>query len=153
MAVKHRFRVAHLGSFVFICGFIAFAVDAHAAVTATGAWVRGTVPAQQSTGAFLTLESTEDAKVVGVKSPAAKSAEIHESGMANGMMHMHAIGALPLPAGKRVELKPGGHHVMLTGLARPLGAGDTVALVFVIEDARGRRSTLEVKANVRPLGR
>jgi hypothetical protein len=132
--------------------FLAASTLGNAAVTAKDAWVRGTVPAQKSTGAFLTLESSEDAKVVGVNSPAAKSAEIHESAMANGMMHMHAVGALPLPAGKPVELKPGGYHVMLVGLAKPLGAGDTVPLVFVIEDARGKRSTLEVKAHVRPLG-
>jgi copper(I)-binding protein len=58
-----------------------------------------------------------------------------------------------LPAGKRVELKPGGLHVMLVGLARPLGAGDRVALTFTIEDRQGRRTQLEVSAEVRPLGR
>lgn len=126
---------------------------AHAAVTARDAWVRGTVPAQKTTGAFLTLESSEDAKVVGVKSPAAKSAEIHASDMKDGVMRMHAVEALPLPAGRRVELTPGGHHVMLMGLARPLGEGDTVPLVFTVEDGKGRRTTLEVKAPVRPLGK
>jgi hypothetical protein len=124
-----------------------------AAVTATEAWVRGTVPAQKTTGAFLTLESSEDAKVVGVTSPASKSAEIHESGMHHGTMHMQAVDSLVLPAGKRVELKPGGHHVMLVGLARALGAGDEVPLTFTIEDRSGKRSTLEVRAAVRPLGR
>ena len=42
---------------------------------------------------------------------------------------------------------------MLMGLARPLAAGDTVPLTFTIEDARGKRTTLEVKAEVRPLGK
>jgi copper(I)-binding protein len=153
MAVKHRFRTLHLCSSVFICGSIAFAFNAHAEVRAKDAWVRGTVPAQKTTGAFLTLESSDDAKVVGVKSPAAKTAEIHSSGMKDGVMHMHAIEALALPAGKRVELKPGGLHVMLMGLAKPLGESDTVPLTFTIEDARGKRTTLEVKAFVRPLGK
>ena len=124
-----------------------------AKVTATDAWVRGTVPAQKTTGAFLTLESSEDAKIVGVKSPAARSVEIHSSGMKDGVMHMHEMKALALPAGKRVELKPGGHHVMLMGLAKPLGEGDTVPLVFTIEDAKGKRTSLEVRAPVRPLGK
>ena len=35
------------------------------------------------------------------------------------MMKMNAIDRLPLPAGKAVELKPGGYHVMLMGLAGP----------------------------------
>jgi copper(I)-binding protein len=117
------------------------------------AWVRGTVPAQTSTGAFLTLESSGDTKVVGVKSPAAKTAEIHASAMKDGVMHMHALESLALPAGKRVELQPGGHHVMLMGLAKVLGEGDTVPLVFTLEDAKGKRTTLEVKASVRPLGK
>ncbi|MFZ3323018.1 MAG: copper chaperone PCu(A)C [Usitatibacter sp.] len=124
-----------------------------AAVTATDAWVRGTVPAQKTTGAFLTLESSEDAKLVSVSTPAAKSAEIHESQQVQGMMHMQAVEAVPLPAGKRVELKPGGFHLMLVGLARPLGEGDSVPLTLTIEDKRGRRTKVEVNAPVRPLGR
>lgn len=133
--------------------FLIASTLASAAVTATDAWVRGTVPAQKSTGAFLTLESTDDAKVIGVKSPAAKTAEIHSSALKDGVMHMHALESLALPAGKRVELQPGGSHVMLMGLARPLGEGDTVRLVFTLENARGKRTTLEVQAPVRPLGK
>ncbi len=48
-------------------------------MTAKDAWVRGTVPAQKTTGAFATLTSSEDAKLVAVKSPAAKTVEVHES--------------------------------------------------------------------------
>jgi copper(I)-binding protein len=133
--------------------FLAASSLANAAVTAKDAWVRGTVPAQKTTGAFVTLESSEEAKVVGVKSPAAKTAEIHSSDMKDGVMHMHAVESLSLPAGKRVELQPGGYHVMLIGLAKALGEGDTVPLTFTIEDPKGKRTTLEVKASVRPLGK
>ena len=143
----------HPCSSVLICGSIALALNAAAAVTATDAWVRGTVPAQKVTGAFLTLESSEDARVVGVSTPAAKTAEIHESGMDHGTMRMKAVDFVALPAGKRIELKPGGYHVMLVDLTRPLAAGDLVPLTFTVEDSRGKRSTFEVKAEVRPLGR
>jgi copper(I)-binding protein len=142
----------HLCSSVFICGFLVFAFDVSAAVTATQAWVRGTVPAQKTTGAFVTLESSDDARVIGVQSPAAKTAEIHSSESRGGVMHMHAIDSLPLPAGKRVELKPGGYHVMLVDLTRPLVAGDKVPLTFTIEDGKGKRTRIEVSADVRPLG-
>jgi copper(I)-binding protein len=140
-------------SSAFIGGCIGLCLNASAAVTATDAWVRGTVPAQKITGAFLTLESSEDAKVVGVSSPAAKTAEIHESGMDHGTMRMKAVDSVALPAGKRIELKPGGYHVMLVDLTRPLAAGDMVPLTFTVEDSRGKRSTFEVKAEVRALGR
>lgn len=151
MAVTRRFSLIHRFSCVFILGGLAFCAQAE--VKVKDAWVRGTVPAQRSTGAFLTLESSVDAKVIGVKSPAAKNVEIHSSDMKDGVMHMHAIEALALPAGKRVELKPGGAHVMLMGLAKALGAGDTVPLTFTIEEGSGKRTTLEVKAPVRPLGK
>ena len=124
-----------------------------AEVTATDAWVRGTVPAQKSTGAFMTLQSTERARIVEVRTPLAKSAEIHASEMQGGVMHMHATDELVLLPGKRVVLKPGGYHIMLMGLTRPLAAGESVPLTIVFEEPRGKRRTLEVKAEVRPLGK
>jgi copper(I)-binding protein len=142
----------HLRLSAFICGCVCLAFNAAAAVTATEAWVRGTVPAQTATGAFVTLESSDEARVVAVQSPAAKSAEIHASENRGGVMHMHAVDSLLLPAGKRVEMKPGGYHVMLVGLTRALVAGDKVALTFTIEDVKGQRTRVEVSADVRPLG-
>jgi periplasmic copper chaperone A len=133
-----------------ICCFIC--LGAHAEVTTKDAWVRGTVPAQTTTGAFVTLTSSVDAKIVSVASPAAKTAEIHESMTHGGVNHMHAVESVALPAGKPVQLKPGGHHVMLMGLAKPLVPGDSVPLTFTIEEKGGKRSRLEVKAEVRPLG-
>jgi periplasmic copper chaperone A len=146
-------RMKHRRSSAFICGFIALAFDAAAEVTATDAWVRGTVPAQKTTGAFLTLHSTDFARIVEVRSPAAKEVQIHSSEMEGGVMRMRAMDDFRLLPGKTVELKPGGYHIMLMGLARPLAAGDQVPLTFVIEDTNGRRTTLEVKAEVRPLGK
>ena len=145
-------RRSSAASQVFACLLSAVSFCAHGEVTVKDAWIRATVPAQTSTGAFMTLTSTEDAKVVAAKSPAAKTAEIHESMVMGGVNHMHEVEALELPAGKPVALKPGGHHVMLTGLARALKAGERVPIAFVIEGRDGRRTTLEVSAEVRPIG-
>ena len=69
-----------------------------------------------------------------------------------GMMKMSAIDALALPAGKTVELKPGGYHVMLMDLAQPLKEGETVPLTLTFEDKAGKKQTqVEVKAPVRAL--
>jgi copper(I)-binding protein len=140
-------RKAFAAALVFLAG------AAQASVTATEAWVRGTVPAQKTTGAFVTLHSSEGARLVGVTTPAAASAEIHASGEAHGVMHMHALDSVDLPAGQRVELKPGGFHIMLVNLTRPLAAGEQVPLTLTVEDRKGRRSRVEVRAQVRPLGR
>ena len=130
----------------------AISLPALAEVTASNAWVRGTVPAQKSTGAFMSLRSTGAARLVEVRTSAAARAEIHSSMMHDGVMMMHEMDGLALPAGKTVELKPGGYHVMLLDLAKPLAAGDKVTLTLVVEEGK-RRSTLDVVAEVRPLGR
>jgi copper(I)-binding protein len=62
------------------------------------------------------------------------------------------VEAISLPAGKRVELKPGSFHIMLVGLTRALAAGDAVPLTLTIEEAGGKRTQVEVRAQVRPLG-
>ena len=67
-------------------------------------------------------------------------------------MKMRAVPGLELPAGKPVDLKPGGYHVMLMDLKQPLKAGDTVPLTLVVEGKDKKRQTVEVKATVRELG-
>ena len=123
-----------------------------AGVTVKDAWVRGTVPGQGATGAYATLRSTGNARIVGVSSSAAKRAEIHESDMAGGVMRMRPVPSVALPANRDVALD-GEKHIMLLDLPHALGAGDKVKLVFTVEDAGGKRSRVEVEAPVRPLGR
>ena len=113
-------------------------------------WVRATVAQQKATGAFMQLTAKADSKLVEVKSPVAGVVEIHEMAMDGNVMRMRAVPALDLPAGKAVELKPGGYHVMLMDLKKPLAAGETVPISLVIE-AAGKRETVEVKAAVRPM--
>ena len=115
-------------------------------------WVRGTVAGQMATGAFLTLTSSVGGKLVAASSPAAGRVEIHEMSMAGDVMKMRELASgLPLPAGKPVKLTPGGYHLMLMELKKPLAAGEVVPLALVIEGKDGQRSTQEVKATVRAL--
>jgi periplasmic copper chaperone A len=121
----------------------------HAQVTVDKPWVRATVAAQTTTAAYLTITSVQGGKLVEASSPLAASAEVHEMKMVGDLMKMRGVDALALPAGKPVELKPNGYHLMLTGLKAPLKAGDVVPLKLVVEDARGRRETVDVKATAR----
>jgi hypothetical protein len=125
-----------------------FATSAAAQVTVTEPWVRGTVPGQMATGAFMLLKSAADAKLVEARSPVAGVVEIHEMKLENNVMRMRAIAALDLPAGRAVELKPGGYHVMLMDLKQPVKEGEVVPVTLIV-DTGGRRETLEVKAPVR----
>lgn len=127
------------------------ALPALAQVTVAEPWVRATVAAQKATGAFMTLTSTQGARLVGVSSPAAGAVEVHEMKMVDDVMRMRQINALELPAGKPVALSPGGYHLMLLELKQPLKEGATVPLTLEIEDARKVRSKIVVDAPVKPL--
>lgn len=130
---------------------ILVASTAWAQVSVKEPWVRATVPQQKSTGAFMQLIAEQDARLVEVRSPAAKVVEVHEMAMENNVMKMRAVPALALPAGKAVELKPGGYHVMLIDLVAPIKEGERVPLTLVVEGKDGKRETVDVSADVRPL--
>jgi copper(I)-binding protein len=129
----------------------ALATPAGAQIVVADPWARAVVAGQTTTGAYLQLTSATDATLVAVASPAAKIVEIHEMRMDGGVMKMNAVDKLPLPAGRRVDLNPGGYHVMLMGLAAPLKEGDTVPLTLTIVDKTGRTQKVDVQAKVRPL--
>jgi len=124
---------------------------AHAQVEVKDAWVRGMVPTQNTTGAFLRITSRADAKLVGVRTPAAGMAELHLSSMEGGVMRMRPVDGIPLPAGQAVDLKPGGYHVMLMHVKQPLKEGDRVPLTLEIETAGGKRESLTVDVPVLPI--
>ena len=127
-------------------------VTAQAQTTVKDLWVRGTVAQQKATGAFMQITSAQGGKLVSVQSPAAGVVEIHEMSMNGDVMKMHAVPAIDLPAGKPVELKPGGYHVMMMDLKQQLKAGDSVALTLVVEGKDGKRETLQLEAPVKALG-
>ncbi|MBF8753845.1 copper chaperone PCu(A)C [Pseudomonas guariconensis] len=128
------------------------ALPALAQTTVSDAWVRASVPHQQSTGAFMTLTADSDSKLLSVASPVAKTVQIHQMSMKGDVMSMGEVKAVELPAGKAVTLDPNGYHVMLMGLTQQVKEGEQVPLTLTIEDAKGTKQTLEVQAPVRPLG-
>ena len=116
------------------------------------AWIRTAVPGQKATGAFMKITAKDGAKLVSGSTPAAGVTEVHEMKMDGDIMRMRAVpGGLDLPAGKTVELKSGGYHVMLMDLKQQMKEGDTVSLTLVVEGKDKKRSTIEVKAPVKPL--
>ena len=139
-------RHAALAATLVTASFAAFAQT-----TVQDPWVRGTVAQQKATGMFARITSAQGGKLVSVSSPVAGVVEVHEMAMEGNVMKMRAMPSLDLPAGKAVELKPGGYHVMLMDLKAPLKEGETVPLTMVVEGKDGKRESIEVKAPVRPL--
>lgn len=131
-----------------VCAALSFTLPAAAEVIVSDPWVRSTVPQQTATGAFMQLKSDKDAKLIEARSPAAGVVEIHEMTIENNVMRMRAVPALALPAGRMVELKPGGYHMMLMDLKQQMKEGELVPVTLVVESG-GKRETIEVKVKVR----
>jgi copper(I)-binding protein len=140
-----------LGRLLALVASATLALPAFAQIAVADPWVRGTVAGQKATGVFMQLKSATDTALVGASSPVARIVEIHEMKMDGGVMKMSAIDKLPLPAGKSVELKPGGYHVMLMDLTQELKEGQSVPMTLTFEDKAGKKSAVEVKASVRAL--
>jgi copper(I)-binding protein len=128
----------------------AMAAPVLAQVQVSDAWARATVVGQKGTGAFMKLTAPEGATLVGAVSPVAGVVEIHEMAMEGNVMRMRALPkGLALPAGKAVELKPGGHHVMLMDLKQQLKAGEKVKLDLQFELRDKKRVTQPLEIEVR----
>jgi hypothetical protein len=114
-------------------------------VSVEGAWARATVPGQTGSAAYFTIRNAGGAdKLLSVTSPAG-DASLHSTSMDNGVMRMRPVQALDVPAKSAVELKPGGTHVMLMDLKRPLQAGATLELDLKFEQSGERKVTADVR--------
>jgi copper(I)-binding protein len=125
------------------------------AVKVANAWVRAPVPGQPTAAAYLDLTSDRNLAVVAAGSPAAGRVEMHSMTVDGGIMRMRALPRIDLPAGKTVKLSPGGTHLMLLDLKRPMKAGDTVPLVLSLQPTGAGQSsltTVTVQAEVRAPG-
>ena len=146
--MKHLTRISVLAASLFLSSHVVAQT-----VAITNSWVRATVQGQKATGAFMTVTSKENAKLVTVSSPVAGIAEIHEMKMEKDVMKMAALpNGLDLPAGKAVDLKPGGFHIMLMDLKLPLNKDVAVPLTLTFQDSSGKKSqqVVQVPVSVQP---
>jgi hypothetical protein len=120
-------------------------------ISVTDAWARATMPGQPVSGAYMQIHSDANARLISASSPAVPRVEIHEMKMDGGVMRMREVKAIELPTGKVVSLQPGGLHIMLMNLQKPIAAGDVIPLTLVVESG-GKQQTVEVKAVARAMG-
>lgn len=117
-------------------------------ISVEGAWARSS-PSMAGAGAayaVISNQGNEADRLISVSSDAAKTAEVHESYMDKGMMMMRPVqGGLEIPASGKVELKPGGYHIMLINLAKPLEAGAKITIVLKFEKAGEITVEAEIK--------
>jgi copper(I)-binding protein len=120
-------------------------------IETSGGWIRATAPGQDQAGADLAITSKQAATLVGASSPACKAVQLHTMTSENGMMRMREVKAIELPAGKRVNLRTSGYHLMMVGLKAPLKEGEMVPFTLSIKVGKHRVVKVETTAEVKSL--
>jgi hypothetical protein len=112
------------------------------------AFARATNPGQSVGGGYLTIENPNASadKLISVTYAKAASVQIHEMKMEGDKMIMRDIGTLAIPAKSKVELKPGGYHLMLMGLKEQLNDGDVIPVTLQFEKAGKVEVNMPVRA-------
>jgi hypothetical protein len=119
-------------------------------VTVSHPWARATPAGAKTGAAYMQIDVKPGAsdRLIGVKSDVAGSAELHSSVHEGGVMKMRRVDGLPLEGKGPVILQPGGYHVMLVELKKPLKEGDALKLTLVFEKA----GELPIEATIEPIG-
>ena len=112
------------------------------------AWARATPVGQDSAGVFMEILVPRDAKLIEARTRGAKKTELHEMKMERDIMKMRPVKSIPLPANTPTVLKPGGLHIMLLGLKKPLKQGDKLPLTLVVEFSGKQKEEILINADV-----
>jgi hypothetical protein len=119
------------------------------ALAVSGAWARAQADTTANSAAYLTIANPTDQAdtLLRVTSPVAM-VEMHQTTTdASGMTGMSPVESIAVPAGGTVTLEPGGFHLMLMDLTKPLAVGDHVELDLVFQHAGAVTVQAEVKSS------
>ena len=134
-------------------------------VAVTEPWVRATAPSAMTAAVYMTLKSEAGNALMGATVPStiAGSVQLHKTTATSGtsttkmsggsttsmshtsttsMLGMKQVMSIPLPAGKSVQLAPGGYHIMLMNLAKPITSGEQIPVT--LKFAKGAAMTVTV---------
>jgi copper(I)-binding protein len=141
-----RSRLAALGAgFAFLAAATGGAAAQGSGVQVRDVWARATPGGAQTAAVYVTMASPAGDRLTGASTPAAQTAGLHSMTTDNGVMKMRQVDGIDLPAGQTVMLKPGGYHIMLTGLAQPLKEGQSFPLTLTFAKAGAQEVTVSVQ--------
>ena len=113
-------------------------------------WSRATPPGAKVAAGYLEIRNSgkKPDRLIGASTPLARKVEMHITGHHDGVARMREVPVFEVPAGQRVEMRPGGSHLMLVDLVRPLAKGERIPLTLRFEAA----GELVVELEVQDLG-
>ena len=145
-------KIRNLLCFIIGAAVTVFLTCAHAEVLSSSifvsnAWVQAMPPSQKITAAYMVIvnNSKKEVVLVSASSDFAGATEIHQMAEMKGMMHMAMASGVRIPAQGKVALQPGGFHIMLINLKKPVNKGDIVPITLHFQDGE----SIMVQADVR----
>ena len=125
----------------------AYADNLNKDIIVSDAWVQAMPPSQTTTAAYMVItnNAANKAVLVSASSDIAGAVEIHQMSEMDGMMNMAMVSDIHIPALGQVTLKPGGFHIMLINLKKPVNKGDIISIILHFQDG----SSLSVNAQAR----
>jgi len=114
----------------------ALADDLSKDIFVSDAWVQAGPPSQNNSAAYLTItnNSSKEAILVSAASDIAGAVEIHQMSDTNGMMNMAMVSNVHIPAMGKITLQPGGFHIMLINLKKPVNKRDIIPITLHFQD-------------------
>lgn len=117
-------------------------------VVVVDAWTRVSMPGQRVGGVYMKIQANQNARLVGAASTAVPKVEVHEMKMDGSVMRMREVQAIYLPKGEIVSLEPGGLHIMLKDLKKPIAEGEIIPITLFVE-SDGKLEKLDVMVRAR----
>jgi len=120
-----------------------------AGLAVTDAWSRSTPPVAKVGVVYFTLknDTNKSDRLLKLSTSVAEKVEVHRTEVLDGIARMREVAVLHVDAGQTLEFRPGGLHVMLTGLRKPLVAGTSYDLDLLFEVAGPRKVKVTVRAD------
>jgi copper(I)-binding protein len=119
-------------------------------ITVSGGEIRASLGGSPNSAAYMTIanDGSSPDRLLSVACDCAAQAIPHLSEMKNGVMTMKATGPVVIPAHGHVVFAPGGVHVMLTSVKRPLVAGRGQDMVLRFEHAGAVRAHFAITDHI-----
>lgn len=136
-------------SAMFIASILISACSKQDSIEIKNQWVRASNDGQDVSAAYMTIVSNEDTSLITIDSDVADVIEIHSMSMENGVMKMRMLDTLDLIADKPTELSPGGFHLMLFDLKKPLTAGKEAHFTLHFKNKAGQEKTISVTSPIK----
>ncbi len=120
-----------------------FAAD----ITIENPYAKEVAPSMKNSAAFMKIKNSSDKPIylLSATSNVSKITELHTHEMKDGMMSMHQVEKIEVPAKGEVALKPMGYHIMLIDLNKSIKDGENINLELKFSDGENIKVVTPVK--------